>query len=821
MIRYLLILFFAPIFCTSLQAQEATSADDFLSRVLRSESTYFQFDEESDNLFTKGKVQERYFEVTKVKEVWFFYEHSHVKESISYQCICQIDLEEAQKNIRDQIAVEETESGPTAFLPEIFRASGDCLFNNWVKALQHKPVLEEALMGQRMLPEITDLDTLKSIDFEAQLLRSEDDRLVLDLKMELPDSLELVLNWGTQLHYLRSEKQYYYPAPDIPEWKANLVRNGFLTNKMLNAKPDPEKWEETAYRYLDMDTSGRKLNVQVLMPVEKMPLASEQFEANGQINLDVTNNQLVSFHQVLSGILPGERYQLDLDEQGTVTIEELGLWFHHEASLWRRLTIYEIGGDTLARFERGEKPHSESFYAEAGKNYAIHAVGLARKLVKIPFQLRLSANELGDKKAAVIRSKRKYFRLSTFDEADHKERIEALYAFYSPPHQQLDTFILKRVHDDTGKDLLKNQVDSISAYAQRIQVVEGHKSGFSKEVDSTWEKGYDWQLVLDSDSPFQQYQLKVLLWDFPQAPANAIYLEGEIQKRTQGGAVQQIPWYDTLQLGMPLPFIADSTFQRSNVLNVSEKALLPASWITIGGADENYFQGLEARFNLKTPLHHFFVRTDLENSTLEYLHDNKGYDLLQLEEQMRVWNQEQAKTSIEPYDYSYDNLKANGNIYYGSNGEEITFKVSCRAGPTSGATQVVGRATIAYSTFDETQLERDKLTIPYENQEEIRLVVDGHILQYERSMLNQKIGEQVFNVYQLQTNEASVFVAFTVLFDGEEILSPDFNEVQQIHHLYIPENFQGEELNIGVLFAKLHHHRDTIDFEISMEGLRK
>lgn len=391
--RYLLILFCASTFCTSLRAQEATSVDDFLNLILRNESTYFQFQKEGDGLY-RGKVLEKYFEVLEFEETWFFYEHSHVKEFISYHRICQVDMEEAQNKIRNRIGVDDTESAsnPTVFLSEILTASENCLTSNWVEELNYKPVLEQALTGERMLPKINGLDTLKSIDSQAQILRSEDGRLVLDVKMELPDSLELVHNLGVQLHYLRSEKQYYYPSPDIPEWKANLVRNGFMTNEILNVEPDAEEREQAAYRYINIDTNKQTINFQVLIPVKKMALHNEQLEANGQVNIYVTNNQLSSAQQVLSDIRPGERYHFNLDEKGTVDIEELGLWFHHKTNPWRSLEVYEVGGDTLARFQRGEKPHIESFLAEKGKTYAIHIEGLERRLVKIPFRFRLLAD---------------------------------------------------------------------------------------------------------------------------------------------------------------------------------------------------------------------------------------------------------------------------------------------------------------------------------------------------------------------------------------------------------------------------------------------
>jgi hypothetical protein len=275
---------------------------------------------------------------------------------------------------------------------------------------------------------------------------------------------------------------------------------------------------------------------------------------------------------------------------------------------------------------------------------------------------------------------------------------------------------------------------------------------------------------------------------------------------------------------MQLPFTLTPT-AASRVSSTVETTALPASWVSLGGASQTYYQGLEAGFKLAVPPGHFFVRLDIENSALEYLKDNQGYDLLQLEEQMKIWNQQQLKTRIEPYEYSYDKLETDGSIYYGSNGEAVTFKVACRATPTSGATQVFGRAKIAYSTFDESEIQIDRYTIPYEEeQEEIQLIVDSHILRYERSSITHEIGGKAFRIYHLETDGLTAFVAASALFDGDEIISPgpdEINEVRGIYNLYLPEDFQGNELTIGVMFANLYHYQNTVDFEISMEGIMK
>ena len=145
------------------------------------------------------------------------------------------------------------------------------------------------------------------------------------------------------------------------------------------------------------------------------------------------------------------------------------------------------------------------------------------------------------------------------------------------------------------------------------------------------------------------------------------------------------------------------------------------------------------------------------------------------------------------------------------------FFVQSRVAPTPGANKVFGQTDITYYCMDEADIEFNVSTIDYEDQEEIQLVLNGHTITFHRFFSTEEIGGQTYQVYNFDSQSRDVIVGAVGVKDGEERISPDREQYEfDGTNLYIPEGLSARQLKVGIAFAELHTHQETVDFEVSI-----
>lgn len=819
MTRSLLAIFLVFGFLIHLPAQEAPSLEAFFDQLAKGQPGYVYFEDPWEDFagFNQDNKQ-WYYELVEWDGQWFFYQHSYQpKMEIGFQRFCACELAVFQQHLAAQIQADSSGTNQVDYFYRLPFAEKNCLSSYLAGTLPYAaPMLAQILRGDLMPPQ-EKLDSL-ILEVEAQALDCEDGRLILDLEVEVPDSLEIIQAYNQHLFSWENQTQSIYPPAEVPAWQAQLVKNGLLTPQLLAAYSAGNEGEESSLRQLDTDDPSRRVNIQMLAPVEAARIKGNT-EVVGQIKLAVSSGGLQSKHQELGGIEAGKLYELRLNEEGTVYVEEqsdsptgFGIWFYHKTP-WRQLVFYEAGGDTLARFARGEEARTQTLLAKENVTYMAKVTGLAYRPVIIPFALEVPVDLPQAYTYPGIRIPPPCVSFLAWGQGWDNEKIDASYTFQFFAEQQVDTFILTGVYDDAGRNLLANQADSLQALREWTRSIGEIPDA---RVEEMWAAAYTWEKSPFAERNHEAYLLNIRLWDQMAPTASSLYLQGELYWSDADGTDQQLSWRDTIQLGVALPF---EPYPQPAV-EVTPTAALSAARFSINPYD-TYNQGLEAEFELALPPDQVFFRLDGENSQLSQWYDDQGFDLLLLEEQIKAWNQERNKRRVSPYTHRYTNLLADGNVYFGASGFVVPFVVKCQVLPTPQAKRALGRATIAYRTFSPDLLLAEEFHITYDNQKVIELVVDGALLRYERAPPTTEVNGQHFHRYRLQTSELDVFVARSVLLKDGEVISPGFDEVYEIYDLYVPEDYEEGELHIGVMYGELQYHQTTVDLEVSIEGTMK
>ena len=807
----------------SICSQTTPDFDQFLKDVRQDKATSIQLNGEASPLFLP---QERpiyhYFETFQQGEQWFFLSYNE-QEKQANQMICQ-----CSKTLMESYFQQRFERFQEGNYSAYFRPDDDtlgeyffadhCLSAGYsIDERPQAPIIPGLLSGHSAPPSPAG-DTIQ-MQIDAQLISREDGQWVLDLSGNAPDGLTILQADAPQLHQLQTGKTEYYPGNAIASWRADLVRRGHFTYQL--AGYERAVWEEDLgnHRVFPVADPEQHWNVQFMLraaPVEP----EEEFEARGSIGLIVNDGSLETLRDTFDFLEVGIRYQFEHDEDGTIYISKVeqeegsfrtGLAFY-ATDHWREVLLTTDQGDTVAHYKHTDQPSTIELTPEEGVTYLVANTRLARQSIRIPFQQKLPFRLLQEP-YPVESMERYFFQINANYATDEGQRIQANYDFIAPTDSPDNTFVLHQAYDDTGKNLLLAQADSIDAYNAYLEQQGPDLPWWMVPIPEDYKNGFSWEQHVDSGEP-HHYHLTIRLWDKPGPNAQAIYLNGEVRYQMPDGSEKVKPWYDTLQLGTPLP-VAGTDSPALEFLSPS----LSAHSFTIGETVSRNKKGMEAHFEFPVPANHSFFRIDRKNSRLNILHDDTGQDLLAIDQQLAKLIELHRKAKITPpQDSEYSHILSHDwRNSYGGFYSMAEFFVQSRVAPTPGANKVFGQTDITYYCMDEADIEFNVSTIDYEDQEEIQLVLNGHTITFHRFFSTEEIGGQTYQVYNFDSQSRDVIVGAVGVKDGEERISPDREQYEfDGTNLYIPEGLSARQLKVGIAFAELHTHQETVDFEVSI-----
>ncbi len=739
------------------------------------------------------------------------------------QILCQCDYEVLQTYF-EGIAHNFSEDRFGAYqfasdidLPEEFYFD-NCLAAHDINPVSPaSPYLEKLLNNQ--LPPTQAIDNELLAQVNGQLMIRQDGNWILDLAGQLPDSLELLEVLKPQLYHLRSSDYQYYPAVTVAPWKAKLITNGHASNQLVGYNR-ATIWKEELGNHRAMSTiDPNHWNVQYMLAADTH-IPTDAVEAAGYVQLMVTNGSTEVLAEPFTYFEAENNYVFELDEKGTLYISDAaqgegfrtGLAYYPN-SRWVSATFLKENGDTVAHFTPAQQPLELEFRPLPGQTYFVHLVRQKQIQVKVPFTLSMPGETL-DPGFSIGEMYSQRYRFSVKHDGQH--RISAVYDIYTPHHSGQDSFTLERAYDNTGKDLLLHQADSIDAYNESLAALGEDRYWWERPIEDQWKKGFSWGLHADA-KPSDHYHLEIGLWEKPAAKASQIYLEGLLHYQTPDGNWATHPWQDTLQL---------STSQTATAAKIEESiqemTSLSAYEFKIGGDGPRNTHNLQAKYALAVPLGHNYVKMDMQQSQLTQLQDNTGKNLLLAQAEAEAMQYELNKRMKEPrnMDRPFLTLRPDIRTYrYGEPMSQVNFNVYSHLAPGPGAHQVQGKATIAYYTAADDDLTVAEQTITYEKQEQISLEVAGHIVHFKRSAFTDDIDDKTYVHYQLAQEDLSVLIAANIILDGEEEISPNPMTSQfSLYDLRIPEDVDKRPLTIRLLYAELQLQIEQVDVEVSIHG---
>lgn len=822
MTRCIVFLFSISVFANLLSAQETVPWDQFIRTVERQKPASAKIDTVATAPFRSDLAPvSYYFETYQHQGKWFFltYYEQHERGN---QILCQCSYDTLQiyfKGLADNFAADKFGTHQFTYdidLPNAFYFN-NCLNMQEVAPIKiDGPILQKLLSGQ--LPPLQMPGEAFAAEVEAQMLLRQDGHWILDLEGHLPEDKQLIQVLSPQLYYLWTTDHQYYPGADVAPWKANLVERGRETHQLVGYE---QAWKNDLGRHRVLPTAKPKQhwNVQFMMEADEH-LPASQLEAAGHINLVISDGTTEILHEPFTYFEAGKRYEFELDDSGTLYISDAnpsdgfrsGLAYYPD-SHWLKAVFVDQAGDTVAQFTPQQAPTTLDFSPLAGHTYFIYLTRTKQESIKIPFQLSMPGEALHPGFGSdEMYSKRYRFNVKH----DGHYRISALYDIYAPQHSGQDSFTLLRAYDNTGKDLLLHQADSIDAYNEWIASLGEDRSWWDRPIEEPWKKGFSWELHAAA-KPRDHYHLEIGLWEKPAANASKIFLEGLLHYRSPDGNWASQPWQDTLQLSSaqggttakiegseaPAPFLSAYEFQLGDT----------------GTGDEH---GIRANYALTTPIGHSYVKMNMQQSQLTALHDNFGKDLLLSPEETEARQYARNKHLTEPQrmDAPFRTLRPNNwSNSYGSPIEQVRFNVYSQLGLSPGADQIQGQATVAYYCAARDDLMVGEQTINYKNQELIRLEVDGHIVQYKRSAFTNDIAGKTYSHYSLDRENLPAWVVATMVLDGDEEINPNPADAQfSLYDLHIPEGLGERPLTIRLLYAEMHQHQEQMDIEVSLHG---
>ncbi len=803
-------------------AQRAGSQEAFFAHITKGQSSYLQVDTVLTTSEKDSVPYTIYLEARPIQEDWFFLVY-HQRAERAGQFLCQCKLDSLQLYFQKiERALRERRLYEAAFLPNNVLSNSfydnHCLGTfGLTPFLRTPPVIEPLLNGDLSPPHHTNY-TLH-LDLEAQMVLREDGQWILDLEGRVPDSLLFIEVGESQLHYLRSETDYYYPGPQIPAWKANLVRNGHYTDQLLGY-PEPV-WDTDLgnTREFAIANAPQAWNLQYMLAAGPTP--STDLEAAGSINLVVNDGSASTTIQPFDFFEGNERYKLEHHADGLLYFEKIAeekgfydRFSYGTSALWQQIVIFEEGGDTLAYFNAQDAPKERVVQTQAGRTYLLQLTTLDKQTVSVHFRQSLSRDPLL-KPVPVPNFQRTMYRLENTTFEDGTAPITAAYRFYAAPGSIADSLELTKAYDDTGKDLLQGQVAKIAEYNAWIDALGENRNNWDTPIEDYWKKGFVSDYVRYPENP-KALKCRIELWNRPSLTASSIYLAGKYHYQLPDSTWVTKSWRDRLQLGT----IESPALPPGKPLMNPATTLLPFSWVQLKTPGIGVPPKFEAGIELMAPMNHWCTGIELAQSKLLEVYDNLGHNLLDTASSAKPANK---KALIYPYlldkDQALTPIQSGHGSGYGTPMKVASFSIQTPNAPTIDATQVVGKVQVTYKCFDEQEMLYEEVNIYYNDQERIDLELNGHIITYKRANDTRMVDGKVYRSYDLQHENLPVFIGGIVAKDGEEFLSPDpIIDYYPYYQLYIPVDLEERYLDILIYYAELYSRQATVNFEVSIGG---
>ena len=800
---------------------QASSLDEFFQRVANEQASYVQFDTNAAVLFLEDEYPIRYyFETQQHDDQWFFLTY-YEQFDHGTQVLCQCELDTLQlifRGIEEQFAAGHFSSSlysSNEAIPEQFYAQHCLIAQQLTAFLDQTPVIKALLNGDHQPPQQSG-ETLQA-EIASQMLLRNDGEWLLDVEGHLPEHLLLIEVQKPQLFHLQSPTQSYYPASGVPLWKRQLITSGYHNRQLVGYPRAVWKDDLGNHRVLPTPDPAHSWNVQFMLSADDTA-PTGTVAAAGNIHLLVSDGSTEILSDTFSFFKPDTRYKLELEESGNLYMSKAqkdgafqGGLAYYANDHWRQVLIYQEGGDTVARFAYDEAPRTVEFTPSSDHVYGVKVKRLARKNVIIPFEQKVNTRALQSRfEQGAVHSQRYHFSIRR----SGPQYISALYDVFAPYYSGQDSFTLVAAYDNTGRNLLNAQADSIDAYNQWLAAQGDELPWWQMQVEDHWKKGFSWEQHADGH-PRPHYHLEVDLYEEAAPGAKTIYLEGVLHYQLPDGTWQDAPWKDSLQLSI------DQPITEPNPRQLNENSELLSAYSFQLSNPESYSQrGLLARYSIPVPERYSYAGMDMDQSKLLWLQDDQQQDLLQispeLEEEIRIRHKQQ----LDPDFSTFTNLRQNNwNFHYGSINPKVEFNVYSQVMPSPGTQQIRGKAKIVYNYAHQDSLQIGETSVDYAQQEKITLDIDGHLIPYTRSVFTEEIDGVNYTRYMLDQESLSVLVIQMVVLSGEEFINPDAEKHQfPMYDLFIPETVEDEQLTIGLQYAELRQHEELIDLEVSING---
>ncbi|MEO0726983.1 MAG: hypothetical protein AAFZ63_20730 [Bacteroidota bacterium] len=314
---------------------------------------------------------------------------------------------------------------------------------------------------------------------------------------EIPDTLKILEVTRPQLHYLRTAEKSYYPTTETANWQADLVKKGHYTTQF---KGYPEAtWDNDLgkHRSYPVDNPQQEWNVQFnLRAADEQPTGP--METAGSVGLLVSNGQLQEHADSLDWFEAGKSYTFKITDMGTLFMREaestsaLGYGLFMQ-TYWQTAAFINEMGDTLAQFKHDQAPFSVTVQTDAALEYELIFTTLNQRLIRIPFQQECSSEAL----VPLFSLGEAHFKRYKYEVKNAEwgtgYQIAALYDIFVPHHNSKDSFRLTAAYDDTGKNLLLAQADSIDVYNRHVGEEWGDDAPWwARPIEDHWRQGFNW-----------------------------------------------------------------------------------------------------------------------------------------------------------------------------------------------------------------------------------------------------------------------------------------------------------------------------------------
>ncbi len=836
-IYFLLVLLGAIMNLTSLQAQNKAQLLSFLNDLESNTSSKLHIDTLTRIPFANkaSRVVWDYQIVFDGDTATYMEQVYYGSSKLGVRTICHCEAKTAVEKIQKQLeAFGLAQKGSF----KISINSNDWQF--FEKNCLHTDGLKETEVETRDLQELltTSIDPTADLSIEeneynkeikARLLRAEDGHYILDIYGKIPEGTEMrQFAEENSMFFIKTQNgDILYPPASVPSWKAKLINQGLFDKKIVGGTDDNNWMSRNHFATYEINENTSQWNMLFHLYSAKREEDIHSVTAKAKLYATIYGDSTVDFPVPIPASA-GKKYETYCDGKSVkikeLTDERRGQMTFFEDAPWVEINIVDTKGKIIANYKNGEVYPSNSFTAEAGNAYTIVAAMREMKEIEIPFLCTADLEESAVEDLTNL-SKPKFmsFSLSKKNNRNYSPGLTARYKMTLPKSKKASDFKIESILDDRGNRLGQKQKFQIDSLRQAASDAMANGS-YAPVINADFSDHVQFKLNTFNDEE-NEYDLYVHLLELPKTATKHILLKGSYTIIENENTRQEI-FTDTISLWKISSITTESSIELKEHTSNAEAAKAEVLFISINSlAMSPFAQGLDlaVRFPADLSPNEAYSRVDAESSSIIYLVDDNGRDLLSGQESRFQERTDFIKKSKTNYQFDGSLNKRPYIVAYGLNDvnseglKTPSFSVRTYNTATSGAASIYGKAAISYFTYKKDQLKSVDIPIQIAWQEELSIPIEEHVLVYDRSSFETRSKSNGdYTTFRL-INNPKINIESVVLKDenGQKIsLTEDMVKYQDDYkatHITLPETN-----TIHVNYYLLDTKQQTLPFSIAL-----